>query len=115
MKSFTQSFLFIIRLDEDIVSHVHILTLVFNRSQELMHLIHLYFLLIVYFVWGLVQDAVFEEFYADLTVDRGKTLRLDDLEIFVHQLDIGLVRDDRSVDVCQWLRALRTSSCLLCQ
>lgn len=75
----SKSFLFIIGLNVDIIGDVDILTFVFNSGKEFVDLIHFDFLLVIYLIWFLVQNTVFQELNFDLTIDWRKSLGLDDL------------------------------------
>lgn len=59
MKS-SSLFLFI-GLNEDAISNIHILSLIFNRSQYFQCFIHLHLLLLVDLIGLFVEDAILEE------------------------------------------------------
>ena len=69
MKS--SSLLPFVRLDEDGISHIHILPLIFDRSKYLQRLIDLHLFLLVDLVGLFVEDAVLEELDADEVVNWG--------------------------------------------
>ena len=113
-KLLTNSSLFLlIRLDKDDIGHIHVLSLVLYRSDDLQRLVHFNVLLLVHLIRFLIEYTILEELYSYHAVNRGQSLRLDYLQIFVHKFDVRLVRNNRPVDVSQGLRALRTPSCLL--
>lgn len=69
--------------------------------------------MLVDLIWLFIEDAILEELDPDEVVNGGQALCLDDLEVLVHELDVGLVGDDGSVDIGQRLGAFGTSSGLL--